>query len=145
MGLVVFMAGEAFLFILVQLLHLEPHLAYLLQTVFGIEASFWLNRTVNWRDRCGSIRHQLVTFHVAKVGTVLLSQALFAGLLALHVEYLLAMMVCAAVIAVVNFVANDRLVFRDRHAAPAQIPKDSSLTFPAARRRRRKVERVQLH
>jgi putative flippase GtrA len=121
-GLVVFLAGEALLYILVQILHLEPHLAYLLQTVFSIETSFWLNRTVNWRDRCGSIRHQLVTFHMAKVGTVLVNQALFACLLAVHVEYLLAMMVCTAIISGVNYVANDRLVFRDHRVTPGSVP-----------------------
>lgn len=113
MGLVVFLAGEALLYILVQILHVEPHLAYFLQAVLSIEASFWLNRTVNWWDRCGSVRNQLVTFHMAKVGTVVVNQALFAGLLAVHVEYLLAMVVCTALITGVNCVANDRLVFRE--------------------------------
>jgi putative flippase GtrA/GT2 family glycosyltransferase len=142
-GLGVFVAGEALLYALVQFLHLETHVAYLIQAVLSIEANFWLNRTVNWRDRSGSLRHQLVTFHVAKVGTLILNQALFACLLAAHVQYLLDMMICTALITVVNYLANDRLVFTERwtpapgpeaaaasHAAPGSRPPRVAVVIP---------------
>jgi putative flippase GtrA/GT2 family glycosyltransferase len=132
-GLGVFAAGEALLYTLVQLLGMEPHLAYLIQGVFGVEASFWLNRTVNWRDRAGSLPHQLVTFHVTKVGTLILNQALFACLLAVRVQYLLDMMLCTALITVVNYIANDRLVFTDgKTPAPGSEAAGASHTAPGS-------------
>jgi putative flippase GtrA/glycosyltransferase involved in cell wall biosynthesis len=110
-GLGVFVGGEALLYGLVHFLHFSPNLAYLIQAITSIEVSFVLNRWLNWGDRGGRLGSQLVSFHLTKAITVPVNQILFASLLGLGVHYLLAMLMCTALITVVNFVANDRLVF----------------------------------
>jgi putative flippase GtrA len=67
------------------------------------------------------------------VGTLILNQALFACLLAVHMQRLLDMMLCTALITVVNYVANDRLVFTGgRATASKSDPVSASHTAPAS-------------
>ena len=116
-GLGVFFAGAALLYSLVRYAGIDPHVAYFITAVFSIEASFALNRLVNWRDRPGSLYRQLASFHVTKVATVILNQLLFAALLIVHVEYMIAMVLITGLITGVNYVTNDKFVFR-HHVLP---------------------------
>ena len=113
-GLSVFLGGEALLFGLVHYLGLDPHIGYLVVAIVSIETSFVLNRSVNWRDRPGSLSSHLLAFHVTKAATLPINQILFAALLAAHFHYMLAMVVCTALITVVNYISNDRLVFSQK-------------------------------
>jgi len=65
------------LYLLVHFLHMNENLAYAIQSIASIETNFLLNRFLNRRDRGGNIGSQWVRFHVSKIGTVALNQALF--------------------------------------------------------------------
>ena len=111
-GLGVFLTGSALLYGLVSWAHMEAHLAYFLTAIYSIEVNFALNKLVNWRDRPGGIVRQLVSFHATKVVTIIANQVLFAVLLAKGINYMADMVILTALITVVNYLANDRLVFR---------------------------------
>ncbi|HEV3312953.1 MAG TPA: GtrA family protein [Chloroflexota bacterium] len=119
-GLAVFAAGACLLYGLVHFATVEPHVAYFITAIFSIEANFLLNRVFNWHDRAGHILRQLAAFHVTKIATVFLNQLLFAVLLSVHVEYMAAMVMITALIAGINYITNDRFVFR-RTAVPASF------------------------
>ena len=102
--------------------HVPPAVSYLLQAVTSVEASFLLNRWLTWRDRSTPFWHAFGRFNAQKTVTIALNLGLYAGLLRLGVNYLVANVVLTAVFTVVNYVAGDRLVFvpgRTRPAEPA--------------------------
>jgi putative flippase GtrA/glycosyltransferase involved in cell wall biosynthesis len=107
----VMVGGILLLFILVQLLHVEPHFAYLVQAVLSIETNFFLNRFLNWKDRNGHLLAQWIKFHSTSLVTFPLNQALFALLTWLGMHYLVITLLGAGVAAVVNYLSNDRFVF----------------------------------
>src|SRR5580700_1048638 len=90
--------------------------------VASIEASFALNRWLTWRDRGGRLWPALARFNAQKAVTIGLNLALYALLIRLRVNYLLANAGLTGVFTAVNYVAGDRLVFRPagrpRPAAP---------------------------
>ncbi|HEY1013331.1 MAG TPA: glycosyltransferase [Herpetosiphonaceae bacterium] len=114
-GGLVFLLGAAVLALGVEALRLPVYVAYAIQAVVSIEASFFLNRRLNWRERDGSMGAQWLRFHGSKVVTVALDQSLFALLLWGGVHYMAANVATTALLMVWNYVANDRFVFR---AAP---------------------------
>lgn len=118
-GLGVFFAAAAILYGLVHYAGIDPHVAYFITAIFSIEASFFLNRYFNWRDRPGSFLRQLIAFHITKTGTLIITQLLFAAFLAVHVQYMVAMVLNTGLITMVNYVSNDRFVFRHRHPGSA--------------------------
>jgi putative flippase GtrA/glycosyltransferase involved in cell wall biosynthesis len=107
----VMVGGMLLLFVLIQLLHMEPHLAYLVQAVASIETNFFLNRFLNWKDRDGNLLAQWIKFHSTTLVTFPLNQALFALLTWLGLHYLVITLLGAGVAAVVNYLSNDRFVF----------------------------------
>ncbi len=99
-----------------------PVVSYLIQAVVSVEASFLLNRWLTWRDRSTRIWLAFARFNAQKTVTIALNLALYAGLLRLGMNYLVANVVLTAVFTVVNYVAGDRLVFipgRTRAGDPA--------------------------
>ena len=87
-----------------------------------METSFLLNRWLTWRDRNIPFWLAFARFNAQKTVTIALNLALYAGLLRLGVNYLVANVALTAVFTVVNYVAGDRLVFvpgRTRPAEPA--------------------------
>jgi putative flippase GtrA len=107
--------GYVLLFLLVDLLHVEQNLAYFIQAIVAIEANFLLNRSLTWRSSALTWRAFAWSwgkFHLAKVGTVALNQALFGALVFLGTHYLAANTVCLLVGMLVNYILNDRFVFR---------------------------------
>ena len=99
-----------------------PVVSYLIQAVMSVEASFLLNRWLTWRDRGTPFWRAFTRFNAQKTVTIALNLALYAGLLRLGMNYLVANVVLTAVFTVVNYVAGDRLVFipgRTQPAAPA--------------------------
>jgi putative flippase GtrA/GT2 family glycosyltransferase len=91
--------------------HLPPVASYLIQAVVSVQASFLLNRCVTWRDRRTPIRPALVRFNAQKTATIVLNLGLYAWLLRLGVNYLLANVVLTGLFTMVNYVAGDRFVF----------------------------------
>jgi putative flippase GtrA/glycosyltransferase involved in cell wall biosynthesis len=108
--------------VLVKLCGIDQNIAYIVQAVAAIEASFILNRFINWRDRSGKLYNQWIKFHTTKIGTVILNQILFGILVAHGFHYLLATLIGVGVATIINYVTNDRLVFAPRKwdGMPAQ-------------------------
>jgi putative flippase GtrA/GT2 family glycosyltransferase len=107
----VMLGGITLLFVLVQFLHIEKHLAYLIQAIASIEANFFLNRFLNWKERDGNLVIQWLKFHSTSAITFPFNQALFAFLTWLGVQYLIVTMIGVGIAAIVNYLANDRFVF----------------------------------
>jgi putative flippase GtrA/GT2 family glycosyltransferase len=102
--------------------HVLPLVSYAVQAVVSVETSFLLNRWLTWRDRDVPFGLAFARFNIQKTVTIALNLALYAGLLRLGMNYLVANVVLTAVFTVVNYVAGDRLVFipgRTRPAEPA--------------------------
>jgi putative flippase GtrA/glycosyltransferase involved in cell wall biosynthesis len=111
-----------------------PVVSYLIQAVASVETSFLLNRWLTWRDRDTSFWIAFARFNVQKTVTIALNLALYAALLRLGMNYLIANVVLTAVFTVVNYVAGDRLVFipgRTRRVEPVRS------AVPALARERR--------
>lgn len=125
----VMLGGLLFLFILVQFLHVEKHIAYLLQAVASIETNFLLNRFTNWKDRNGNFFAQWIKFHSTSAITFPLNQGLFALLTWLGVPYLLITLTGAGVAAVVNYFANDRFVFHNKNTPALQVLQQSRFNY----------------
>src|SRR5947209_11341510 len=66
----VMIGGIALLFILVHFLHVEEHLAYLIQAITSIETNFFLNRFLNWKERDGHLAPQWLKFNSTKPSTL---------------------------------------------------------------------------
>ena len=121
-GGTVFLMGLGLQALLTGRWHVPPVASYLIQAVVSVEASFLLNRWLTWRDRSTRFWLAFVRFNAQKTVTIALNLALYAGLLRLGMNYLVANVVLTAVFTVVNYVAGDRLVFipgRTRTAEPA--------------------------
>ena len=106
--------------------HVEPMVSYVIQAVASVETSFLLNRWLTWRDRNVAFWVAFARFNAQKTVTIMLNVVLYAGLLRLGLNYLVANVALTVVFTVVNYVAGDRLVFiagRKRLAEPATPPK----------------------
>ena len=121
----IFLAGLGLQAELTGSLHVLPVLSYLIQAVASVEASFLLNRWLTWRDRSGPFWPTCARFNAQKALTVSLNLALYAGLIRLGMNYLIANILLTAAFTVVNYVAGDRFVFvpgRTKAAEPAAPP-----------------------
>ena len=107
----VFLMGLGVQAVLTGMWHLSPLVSYLIQAVVSVETSFLLNRWLTWRDRGTPFWTAFARFNAQKTVTIILNLALYAGLLWLGMNYLVANVVLTAVFTVVNYVAGDRLVF----------------------------------
>ena len=101
--------------------------------MISVEISFLLNRWLTWRDRNVPFWTALWRFNVQKAVTVILNQILYAGLLRLGMNYLLANILLAAVFMVVNYVAGDRFVFtsvQDARSSPEAVRRGLDMRHP---------------
>jgi 4-amino-4-deoxy-L-arabinose transferase-like glycosyltransferase/putative flippase GtrA/GT2 family glycosyltransferase len=107
----VFLMGLGLQAVLTGSWHVPPVVSYAIQAVVSVEASFLLNRWLTWRDRGTPFWLAFARFNLQKTVTIALNLALYAGLIRLGMNYLIANIVLTAVFTVVNYVAGDRLVF----------------------------------
>lgn len=133
-GGVIFVAGLALQAALTGGMHMHAFLSYLIQAVVSVEASFLLNRWLTWRRRGTAFWSAFLRFNAQKVLTVTANLVLYAGLLRLTVNYLLANVLLTGVFTVVNYVMGDRFVFvppePPTEAMPAvAIPRGESALF----------------
>jgi putative flippase GtrA/GT2 family glycosyltransferase len=119
-GGVVFLMGLGLQVVLTGRWHVLPLVSYLVQAVASVETSFLLNRWLTWRDRNTRFWLAFTRFNAQKTVSIALNLALYAGLLRLGVNYLLANVVLTAAFTVVNYVAGDRLVFIPGGTRPAE-------------------------
>jgi putative flippase GtrA len=113
-GSFVLVFGLVLLRVLVESLHWNESIAYIVQAVASIELNFLLNKSFNWRDRRGSWKEQWLKFNGSRVVTFVLEQLLYNLLLAIGTNYLLAKILNAAILLVVDYVLNNSLIFRQR-------------------------------
>lgn len=113
------------LFLLVDILEVNPSIGYFLQAIVAIELNYVLNYFITWRDRPAVGRRDAVArwlkFHATRMFTVPFNLALFSVLVVLGIQYLIANTICIAVTTVLNYVAGDRFVFT---AKTTQKPKE---------------------
>ena len=120
-GGAVFFIGLGLQAVLTGRWHVLPVVSYLIQAVVSVEMSFLLNRWLTWRDRGIPFWLSFARFNVQKAVTIALNLALYAALLRLGMNYLVANVTLTAAFTVVNYVAGDRLVFipsRTRRVEP---------------------------
>jgi putative flippase GtrA/GT2 family glycosyltransferase len=127
-GGVVFLMGLGIQLVLTGWMHVPAVASYLVQGVASVESSFLLNRWLTWRDRDTPFWRAFARFNGQKTITILLNLAMYAELLHLGVNYLLANVVLTALFTVVNYVAGDRFVFIP---SPAAEPLRTPVAAPA--------------
>ncbi len=96
-------------------------------------SNFYWNRRLTWRDRRHEVHHSalyLFAKYVMAAGLSIAVQSLLTKWLALHMHYILANLLAIVLASVCNFVANDRMTFRRRHAKITPAPTTPSA--PAA-------------
>lgn len=116
-GGVIFVAGIMLQAALTSGLHVPSFLSYVTQSVVSVEASFLLNRQLTWRQRSTPFWTSLWRFNIQKAVTVAANLALYAGLLRLGMNYLLANVLLTAVFTVINYIGGDRFVFTPSKAS----------------------------
>jgi putative flippase GtrA len=120
-GGAVMVAGAVLLVVLVELLGVDPHIAYLIQAIVSIEVSFALSRWWTWADRRAVGRRPVagewLRFHSSRVLTVPANQGLFSLLLGVGVGYFAANAIGIAVSSAVNFLVSHHLVFLSKEGA----------------------------
>src|SRR5262249_36815406 len=86
----IFVLGLALQAVLTRGLHVASLVSYLVQAVVSVECSFLLNRWITWRNAGTPFWSAFWRFNAQKVITVSINLILYAGLLKLGVNYLLA-------------------------------------------------------
>ncbi len=131
-GGVVFAAGLALQAAMTNGLHVPSLASYGTQAVVSVEASFLLNRRYTWYRRCTKFWPSLLRFNVAKTVTIVANLVLYAGLIRLGLNYLLANVLLTVVFAVVNYVGGDRFVFTREKTVAEPPPGGASARRAAA-------------
>lgn len=119
--------GLALQYALVEYAGLDKHVAYFIQSIVSIELNFFINNSVTWGDRRApgilGLAKTWMKFHFVRVFTVTLNQILYAALLFLGVQYLVANVLCILIILVINYWSGDKFIFSDvRVATPTLAP-----------------------
>lgn len=122
-GIFVMLVGYVTLFACVHWLHLIPAVAYVVQAFVAVELNFVLNYTITWRDREKSLWKSWIKFHLPRLATIPLNQALFSALVYTGVNYLVANALCIIFTMVFNYTVADRFVF-GKSKASAEDPSD---------------------
>jgi glycosyltransferase involved in cell wall biosynthesis/putative flippase GtrA len=124
-GALIFVLGLALQALLVQLWHANSVTSYAAVGVGSIQASFVLNRWLTWKDRQVSFWLACYRFNVQKVVTAVLNFLLYAELVRLGVNYLVANVLMTGVFTIVNYVAGDSWAFA------ARTPTETAPAVPA--------------
>jgi putative flippase GtrA len=109
-GGAIFIAGLAFQAALTSGLHVPSFLSYVAQAVVSVEASFLLNRWITRGKRETAFWPSFWRYNLQQTVTVVANLVLYAGLLRLGMNYLLANVLLTAVFAVINYVGGGRRV-----------------------------------
>lgn len=129
-GGAVFVLGLALQAVLTGRWHVPAFASYLVQAVVSVELSFVLNRWLTWRDRDTALWQAFGRFNAQKAVTIALNAGLYAGLLHIGMNYLIANIVLTIVFTVVNYAAGDKLVFSPRKARSEEVAASEPRTIP---------------
>lgn len=110
-GGLVLLCGLILMTFLVEVANTNKILASIIVTTFSLETNFLLNKTLNWKDRKGSLVSQWLKFHGARSLTIIFNQLLFAALITLGIHYLVATLIGTAIATILNYFGNDKFVF----------------------------------
>ena len=130
-GTVVFVLGLAIQAVLTGHLHMPAIGSYMVQAVVSVELSFLLNRWITWRNRNSTFWPSLLRFNLQKAITVVLNLVMYAILLRLGVNYLIANVLLTIAFTVVNYVGGDRFVFTPGRVREVTQPTLNWRTIPA--------------
>lgn len=111
--------AQEFLFIAIEDFHVRLNYSIALAISVATISNFYWNRRLTWRDRRRDLHPstlRLFIKYVMAAGLSIVIQSLLTKWLALYVHYLVANLLAIAVASVCNFLANDFLTFRRRHA-----------------------------
>lgn len=107
-----------FLYFLVDILSVEKNLAYFIQAFIALQLNFNFNYYFTWPDRQGpSYWTAWSKFHLARLLSLTLNQALFAIFTLLGVHYLLVSLILLIIITAFNYLSADLLVFQTKKAS----------------------------
>ncbi len=114
--------GAALLTLLIEVFKVHPQWANLIQAIVAVETNFLLNNHITWRDRRhhSSLTSRLGRYHLSKVVTVTVNQILFALLSMVGLHYLIIYVCNLGIITILNFVFNEKFVFRHHGDAEHQ-------------------------
>jgi putative flippase GtrA len=107
----VFVLGLALQAFLVQVWGLGSIASYLVQAVVSIEASFLLNYYWTWRDKKARFWSAWYRFNTQKIITSVFNLLIYAALVAVHVNYLVANVATTAIFTAVNYVIGNSWTF----------------------------------
>jgi putative flippase GtrA len=129
-GGVIFLLGLGLQAALTGHWHVPAFASCIAQAVVSVELSFVLNRWLTWRDRDTALRAAFGRVNAQKAVTVALNAAIYAGLLRLGMNYLLANVLLTIVFTVMNYAAGDKFVFSPRKARSEEIAVAEPHTVP---------------
>jgi putative flippase GtrA len=107
----VFLLGLALQAFLVQVCRVGSDPSYLAQGFVSIQASFLLSYYWTWRDARVPFWRAWGKFNVQKIITSILNLLVYAGLVAVSVNYLIANILTTALFTAVNYVLGNRWTF----------------------------------
>jgi putative flippase GtrA len=110
-GAGVFAMGISVQIVLVRFVHVEPVPAYLAQGIVSIEVSFLANFHWTWRDVDTSFWPCGLRFNAQKVLLTIPNMLIYAGLVWVGMNYLLANTSVTGIFTVINYVMGDRWAF----------------------------------
>jgi putative flippase GtrA/4-amino-4-deoxy-L-arabinose transferase-like glycosyltransferase len=113
-GASVFLVGLSIQIAMVQYLHVDTIVAYIIQSIVSIELSFLLNRYLTWRDRNVPFLWALWRFNTQKALATLVTVTTYAVLVRLGVQYIVANIAITAVLTPLNYVAGHYWSFKAR-------------------------------
>ena len=113
-GAAIFVMGIAMQAWLTGWLRMNADLSFLLQGVVSVQASFVANYYWTWRDQDVSFWPACGKFNAQKVAVSIANLVVYAGLVKLGMNYLLANVVTTVVFTVVNYVTSHVWVFTSR-------------------------------
>ncbi len=127
-GALVFVFGVGGLYFEVHWLHLGQQAAFFLQGFLSIETSFFLNWRLTWRKRQSRFRVSFWRFHLMRVVTIPVNQAIYFVLIKLGMEYLVAALATTAIFTAINYVVCHFWAFPARLSAmgPEESRPDTS-------------------
>jgi putative flippase GtrA len=110
-GAVVFILQFVMQAFLVQVWHIGPVVSYTALAIFCIQLNFLLNRRFTWGDRRISIWLACYRFNAQKAVSTAINFALYAGLVRLGMNYLVADALTIGFFAIVNYALGDIWAF----------------------------------
>lgn len=107
----IFVAGLVLQAALTSGLHMASLISYIIQGIASVEASYVLNRAVTWKATRTPFWGSFLRFNLQKMVTLAANLIMYAGLLKLGVNYLVANILLTVVFTFINYIGADRFVF----------------------------------